>query len=172
MNSDHAAQVLVIGAGPAGCAAAMTLARAGIDTILVDQSRFPRDKVCGDALIPDALRALDRLGLARELLSAARPLQHMRVFSPNGSHVELDGQLASLPRLRLDNALRGAAVAAGARFLAPLRLARFMESDGTLCGACFKAPGNRAETAIRAELLLLATGAASAAAGTRRHMRT
>lgn len=162
MNSDHAAQVLVIGAGPAGCAAAMTLARAGIDTVLVDQSRFPRDKVCGDALIPDALRALDRLGLAREVLSAARPLQRVRIFAPNGSHVELDGQLASLPRLRLDDALRAAAVAAGARFLAPLRLARFMESDGALHGACFKAPGDRTETTIRAELLLLATGAASA----------
>jgi flavin-dependent dehydrogenase len=53
--------VLVVGAGPAGSAAAQWLARAGRDVLLIDQHAFPRDKVCGDGLIADALRALDRL---------------------------------------------------------------------------------------------------------------
>ena len=46
--------VLVVGAGPAGSACARVLARAGVDVVLVDQHAFPRDKVCGDGLIPDA----------------------------------------------------------------------------------------------------------------------
>ena len=53
-----ACDVLVVGAGPAGSAAARTLARAGLDVVLVDQHAFPRDKVCGDGLIPDAHHAL------------------------------------------------------------------------------------------------------------------
>ena len=54
------ADVVVVGAGPAGVAAAVTLARAGRDVTLVDKARFPRDKVCGDGLTAGALRLLER----------------------------------------------------------------------------------------------------------------
>ena len=57
----NACDVLVIGAGPAGSACAHVLAGAGLDVLLVDQHAFPRDKTCGDGLIPDAQRALSRL---------------------------------------------------------------------------------------------------------------
>ena len=63
--------VLVVGAGPAGSACAQWLARQGWQVVLVDQHAFPRDKVCGDGLIPDAHRALDRLGLLGEVMAAA-----------------------------------------------------------------------------------------------------
>ena len=56
--------VLVVGAGPAGAACALWLARAGVDVVLVDQHDFPRDKVCGDGLIPDAHHALAAPGRA------------------------------------------------------------------------------------------------------------
>ena len=55
--------VLVVGAGPAGSACARLLAQAGVDTLLLDQHPQGRDKICGDALIPDAHVALARLGL-------------------------------------------------------------------------------------------------------------
>src|SRR4051794_4538300 len=55
--------VLVVGAGPAGSAAAAWAARAGRDTVLVDAAVFPRDKTCGDGLTPRAIAELDRLGL-------------------------------------------------------------------------------------------------------------
>lgn len=162
MQSHHTAQVLVIGAGPAGCAAALTLARAGIDTILVDQTRFPRDKVCGDALIPDALRALGSLGVAADVLPAARLASRLDIYAPDGSRVEITGRLAFLPRMRLDDTLRRAATAAGARFLAPLRLAAFVWHDGVVQGARFKASGSRYEVSVGARLVVLATGAAPA----------
>ncbi|MDH6144325.1 MULTISPECIES: geranylgeranyl reductase family protein [Kitasatospora] len=57
------AQVIVVGAGPAGSAAAAHLARAGIDVLLLEKSTFPRDKVCGDGLTPRGVHQLLRLGI-------------------------------------------------------------------------------------------------------------
>ena len=67
------ADVLVVGAGPAGSACAQALARAGLDVVLVDQHDFPRDKVCGDGLIPDTHAALKRLGVYEEVAALAQP---------------------------------------------------------------------------------------------------
>ncbi|MBK7167535.1 MAG: FAD-dependent oxidoreductase [Candidatus Microthrix sp.] len=53
---------VIIGAGPAGCSAAITLARSGARVALVDKATFPRDKICGDGLTTSALRELEALG--------------------------------------------------------------------------------------------------------------
>ena len=74
--------VLVVGAGPAGSAAAQWLARAGRDVVLVDQQAFPRDKVCGDGLIADALRALDRLGVKERGAGRGAALGDARLHRP------------------------------------------------------------------------------------------
>ena len=79
-----ACEVLVVGAGPAGSAAARSLALAGADVVLVDQHAFPRDKVCGDGLIPDAHRALQRLGVHDEVMALAQPVRHVRCIGPRG----------------------------------------------------------------------------------------
>src|SRR5947208_8814110 len=54
---------VVVGGGPGGAAAAYHLARAGLDVLVVDRARFPRDKVCGDGLTPRAVGALIRMGV-------------------------------------------------------------------------------------------------------------
>jgi geranylgeranyl reductase family protein len=156
------AQILVIGAGPAGSAAALSLARAGTDVVLVDQHPFPRDKVCGDALIPDALAALDRLGLSERVMAAAHSLPHIRVYAPSRRHVTVSGRIACLPRRDFDDILRRAAVDAGAVFIAPQRLQHFTWDGDRITGAVFRDTRSHAETRIDAALTLLATGAASA----------
>ena len=55
--------VVVIGAGPAGSYAAINLAKRNLDVLLIDGASFPRDKICGDALIPDSLKCLEKVGL-------------------------------------------------------------------------------------------------------------
>ncbi|MDP9044047.1 MAG: FAD-dependent oxidoreductase, partial [Pseudomonadota bacterium] len=77
-----ACDVLVVGAGPAGSAAAITLARAGCDVVLIDQHAFPRDKVCGDGLIPDAHHALRRLGVLDAVMAQAEPSGHVGCVGP------------------------------------------------------------------------------------------
>ena len=154
------ADALVIGAGPAGSAAARTLALHGARVLLVDRHQFPRDKVCGDALIPDALAALTELGVLSEVLGLARRVSRVRVVSPDHTAVDLEGGCACLPRLALDDLLRKSAIRAGAEFRMGLRAEAAIDEHGVIAGARFmSAAGERLE--IRAPLTVLSTGAAA-----------
>src|SRR5256885_16406545 len=116
-----ATDVLIIGAGPAGAAAAYHTARAGLATILVDRKSFPRGKVCGDGLTPRALRALDRIGVIDDDLLSSR-VTGVRLIRGGTPPVVLTlatepGRFnfgAVIPRTVLDDRIRKAAEAAGA----------------------------------------------------------
>ncbi|HLR93850.1 MAG TPA: geranylgeranyl reductase family protein [Jiangellaceae bacterium] len=62
-NPEAVADVIVVGAGPAGATTAYHLASAGLDVLMLDKAAFPRDKVCGDGLTPRAVRELERMGV-------------------------------------------------------------------------------------------------------------
>jgi geranylgeranyl reductase family protein len=153
--------VIVVGAGPAGSAAALELARAGFDVVLVDQHAFPRDKVCGDGLIPDAHNALRRLGLLDEVLAQAQPAGHVGVIGPRGGRVDVPGTLSVLPRRELDLILCRGAAAAGARMFAPLRFVGPLEStvDGVTQVVGAQLRSGDATHELRASWLLIASGA-------------
>jgi geranylgeranyl reductase family protein len=153
--------VVVIGAGPAGSAAALVLARHGVRVVLVDRHEFPRDKACGDALIPDALQALADLGLRDEVVSQAHTVRQILVYAPNGRFTTVRGNCACLRRVVFDDILRSAAVAAGATFLAPRRAVAPLMAAGRVAGARVETPSTGAATEIRADLTILATGAAA-----------
>ncbi|WP_421880591.1 NAD(P)/FAD-dependent oxidoreductase [Methylibium sp.] len=155
-----ACEVLVVGAGPAGSAAARTLARAGVDVVLIDQQAFPRDKVCGDGLIPDAHRAMAKLGVLDEVMALAQPVKHLRCIAPRGGHIDVPGTLAVLPRRQLDLVLCRAAAEAGARMHAPLRFIEPIDESGCVVGARLQAQDDgREPREIRARWVLLASGA-------------
>ncbi len=151
-------EVLVVGAGPAGSATAQWLARAGRDVVLIDQHAFPRDKVCGDGLIPDALQALARLGVLEQVMAEAQASTALACIAPRGGRIDVPAALAVLPRKRLDEIVCRAAVAAGARMYAPLQfVAPLRDAGGRCVGASLK--HGDAQREIRATWVVLATGA-------------
>jgi menaquinone-9 beta-reductase len=148
--------VLIIGAGPAGSSAARVLALAGVNVVLADQRAFPRDKVCGDALIRDALDALAFLGIDEAVRRESWRGEELRVYAPNGTYVSLRGELACLPRERFDQILFDAALDAGARFVQGTATTPVINTD-RVGGAHFKDSGN--EWRLDARFTILATGA-------------
>jgi menaquinone-9 beta-reductase len=85
----HDADVIVVGAGPAGAAVSILLAEHGRAVITLDRARFPRDRICGEYLSPEAGRVLDRLGVLKTLDGAgAVPLAGMRITAPDGTRLQ------------------------------------------------------------------------------------
>jgi menaquinone-9 beta-reductase len=120
VNVDSSADVVVVGAGPAGSAAAAWVARAGRDVLVIDSANFPRDKSCGDGLTPRAVAELERLGLG-EWLDARIRHRGLRM-SGFGGEVEVDWPGPSFPstgsavtRVELDDRIRKVAEDSGAR---------------------------------------------------------
>lgn len=102
--------LLIVGAGPAGSAAAITAAQAGLSVVLVDKATFPRDKCCGDGLTTLALRQLESLGVRPDAVPQWFNVDGAWLRSPSGREVFVplpsDGRFAAIaPRLELDDAL-------------------------------------------------------------------
>jgi len=110
--SDDRCDVAVVGAGPAGCAAALELwaAAPGLELVVLDRGRFPRDKICGDGIGPKAVEALRRLGVYdEERFSRYQRLQGVILSSPGRHTVTVqtsrDPEIGTgyvIPRLAFD----------------------------------------------------------------------
>ncbi|MBA3871770.1 MAG: geranylgeranyl reductase family protein [Anaerolineae bacterium] len=118
--------VVIIGAGPAGSSAAYYLACAGMKVLLLDKATFPRDKTCGDGLVPRALPILAEMGILNTLKSQLLgwQLDQLEVTAPSGRTVRFTipslphapNHAVVIPRLILDNLLLQQAIAVGANF--------------------------------------------------------
>ena len=165
------ADVLIAGAGPAGSAAAVHLARAGWRVIVVDRAAFPRDKPCSEYMSPEAVRLLDRLGVVPDLEAAgAVALEGTTVIGARGSR--LTGLFCeaeplpfrpaglSLPRRILDARLVRAAREAGAEVRERTRVEALLHDRGAVAGALVRGPDGR-HSPIRARLTIGADGLGS-----------
>jgi flavin-dependent dehydrogenase len=166
--------VLVVGAGPAGSATAILLARAGFSVLVVDRAAFPRDKACSEYMSPEAVRILARLGVLDTLERAgAFPLEGMKVTGPRGATAHGKFALAghhpfrptglSISRRILDHELLAAAHAAGAAVLERTRVEELLYEQGDVAGAVASDDTGRRQS-LRARLTVGADGLRSVVA--------
>jgi geranylgeranyl reductase family protein len=163
------ADVIVVGAGPAGATTAFYLAQSGLDVLLLEKSRFPREKVCGDGLTPRAVKSLVGMGISVSEQDGWVRNKGLRVIGA-GQRLELAWpELSSYPgfgvvrtRHDLDEALARRAEQAGARLIegvtvtGPLR----HERSGRIRGVIARPDGGE-ERSYAARVVVAADGNSS-----------
>src|SRR5215218_5634235 len=166
VSPDGTADVVVVGAGPAGSSAAYWLALAGLDVAVLEKAAFPRDKVCGDGLTPRGVQALVDMGV--DTSPAAGWVRHkgLRVTG-GGQVVEVDwptlqrwpGHSLVRSRRDLDAGLAAHAVAAGARLVQEVTVTGpLLDDAGRVAGVHAEEGPDRAPTTWRAPLVVSAEG--------------
>ncbi|MFC3576897.1 geranylgeranyl reductase family protein [Streptomyces yaanensis] len=165
--SENTADVIVVGAGPAGSTTAYHLARAGLDVLLLEKTAFPREKVCGDGLTPRAVKQLVAMGI--DISEEAGWLRNkgLRIIG-GGSRLQLDWpDLASFPDYGLvrkrddfDEQLARQAQKAGARLYERCNVGAPIIDDrtGRITGVHAKLGEEKREVTFHAPLVVAADG--------------
>jgi geranylgeranyl reductase family protein len=163
------ADVIVVGAGPGGSAAAQSLASSGLDVLLLEKTSFPREKVCGDGLTPRAVASLVDLGIDTTERNGFVRNHGLRIIG-GGMRLELPWpELASYPdyglvrpRLDFDELLVRHAQKAGARLQELTTVTGpVLDETGRVVGVRARTGPERAETTYRAPLVLAADGSSA-----------
>jgi geranylgeranyl reductase family protein len=149
------ADVVVVGAGPAGSIAARESARRGLRCILLEARRLPRPKVCAGGISPRGRRLLRELGLWEEIAALGYAVEGIRLGGPSGREVELLGAESAIvvPRSVLDERLARQAAAAGAELRDGVAVRGLLREHGRVIGV----ETERGE--IRARWVVAADGA-------------
>ena len=150
------AEVIVVGGGPAGASTAHSLARAGVDVLVLDRAKFPRDKTCAEYLSPQASRVLSDMNVLEEI-ERSRPahLAGMRVRAPDGHYA--DGEFTATHGFRpfreyglavrrtiLDAIILNGARTAGARVEELIRVTDVnKDHTGRVCGVTVIGPDGK-----------------------------
>jgi len=160
------ADVIVVGAGPGGSAAAYHMARHGLRVLLLEKTTFPREKVCGDGLTPRATRQLIRMGVDTSAKAGWLQNKGLRVIG-GGVRLELDWpELASFPnyglvrtRLDFDDMLAQRAAEAGVTLLTGVTVTGpVLDADDRAIGVEAKVGPDKQPVQYRAPLIVAADG--------------
>jgi len=164
------ADVIVVGAGPAGSTTAYYLAQAGLDVLLLEKSRFPREKVCGDGLTPRGVKALVAMGINVSEQDGWVRNKGLRVIGA-GQRLELPWpELSSYPgyglvrpRTDLDQMLARRAQQAGARLLEGVTVTGPVRDDrtGRITGVTARAADAGDERTYTSRVIVAADGNSS-----------
>lgn len=158
----HLYEVIVVGAGPAGSAAAYHLARSGVDVLLVDRAKFPRDKACGDAVMPPALTELALMGLADEMAQRFTPVSQIGIWQPDrpGLDQPIGASTAGYvaPRADLDALLCERALSSGAAWLDQMTV---LETRSCGTHALVRGSYGSRPAELRGQLVVAADGSGS-----------
>ncbi len=176
-NAHIETDVLIVGAGPGGSAAAYHLARHGIEVTLVDKASFPREKVCGDGLTPRAITSLEKMGVDTEDPRFERHTG-LRIYSrrttlelPWPTLEDFPGYGLTMTRSSFDELLARRAQKAGAGLRERTEALAPVVDEGWVTGARVRELDGDAQIDVRARFVVAADGAASrfaAQAGVRR----
>ena len=166
MTSSQDADVIVVGAGPAGSSAAYALAQAGLDVLVLEKTEFPREKVCGDGLTPRAVKSLVAMGIDTSEDNGFIRNRGLRIIG-GGMRLELPWpELASYPdyglvrpRLDFDDLLATTARKAGARLQTSTTVTGpVLDATGRVSGVVAKVGADKVEQTYRAPLVIAADG--------------
>jgi geranylgeranyl reductase family protein len=163
LGADARADVVVVGAGPAGSSAAWWMAQAGLNVVVLEKAAFPREKVCGDGLTPRGVKALDDMGV-----DTSGWVRHKGLRVAGGGQVaEVDWpQLRDWPdyslvcrRSELDARLAAHAGAAGARLHTEVTVTDpLLDEAGRVAGVRFTAGPDKQPGEVTARLVISAEG--------------
>ncbi|MGW0227852.1 geranylgeranyl reductase family protein [Actinopolymorpha singaporensis] len=178
-SAEHDADVIVVGAGPAGATTAYHLARTGLDVLVLEKTAFPREKVCGDGLTPRAVKSLVAMGIDTSAEAGWLQNKGLRIYG-GGMRLELPWpDLAEFPpyglvrkRTDFDETLARQAQKAGARLHERTTVTGPVtdERTGRVVGVTAKPvreaggsgePGSGAEVTYRAPVVIAADGNSS-----------
>ena len=109
-------KILIIGAGPAGTAASIYLAKKGYSSILIDEAEFPRDKICGDAIPGGSFDALKSFGLMDKIEQIGNKSDIKELYPGKDKPVTMGSKSITMPRKVFDNLLLAKAVSLGVKF--------------------------------------------------------
>lgn len=158
--------VVIVGAGPAGSSAAIRLSCAGLSVLLVEQTTFPREKLCGEFISPECLGHFTELGIKPELaLAGGNELFETVFFSRSGKSVSVQSEwfgnassrALGLSRASMDDLLVNRARTAGVDVLMETAATGLIFHEENVIGVKLKEKGGD-ERHVRAGLMLDATG--------------
>jgi menaquinone-9 beta-reductase len=152
-------QVVIVGAGPGGAAAAVRLAQRGVrNVLLLDKDEFPREKTCGSALSPNGVKLIEELGIGDEVRERGYVIRSLWLVTPGHKRFKLTTDTAAIILLRkyFDNLLVEQAKRLGVEFRGNTKVLELVKERGRVVGVKTK-DGER----IDAELVIGADGAHS-----------
>lgn len=156
--------VIVVGAGPGGSTCAAYLARAGVDTLLVDKDVYPRDKPCADAQSGNTLKHVKELGAYDELKKIAMEGHHLKMVSASYEETVAGDEnfpvyVTITPRWEFDDLMRKTAIKHGAEMLEGAWVYDVIKEDGYVKGVKCKYQGEDIE--IYSKIVIGADGSHS-----------
>ncbi len=164
LGSSNNFDVIIAGAGPAGSSAAIHLATGGARVLLVEQKRFPREKLCGEFISPECLNHFERLGVSDRMLAAGGECLTQTVFyARDGRSVDVPSNwfdnrnsALGLSRAEMDQRLLERARMVGVSVLEETQASGLISEEGRIRGVRLKSQGVAREST--ASVVIDATG--------------